>query len=473
MTSETQPARRSSVPPPVEQFDLVVIGAGPSGGTAAAAAAAMGQSVAIVEMADAPGGSAVHTGRLPGETLRECALFLASHTSRDLEGVSVRFSKEATMEGLHRRTIAIAAAEAARIRGGLEKLGVRYIHGRARFDDTHTLRVERDGASIYVKGRYFLVSTGSGPLRPKIVPFDSPRVHDTDGIVRLAEVPGSLVILGAGIIGCEYASMFAAFGSKVTLVDTRTEIMPFLDRELVGRLLEAMARSGITVIRGMKWDAIHAFDDLVTVDLADGRTLDTDHLLYAAGRVGHSSNLGLERIGILPDGRGYIPVDDGYRTEVQHIFAAGDVIGPPGLASTSMEQGRAAIRALFEKKHEPLTALPFGVNTIPEVSGVGETEESAKKKNLDVVIGRADHGANARGLIIGDRDGLTKLVVDRTSRKLLGVHVAGDRATELVHIGQVAMAAGATVDVFAGMVWNYPTIAESYANAAHDAIAKL
>jgi len=473
MTPETPSPRRSSSPPPPEEFDLIVVGAGPAGVSAAVRASAAGKSVAIVEMAQEPGGSAVHTGRLPSETMRECALFLASHASRALDGVSVRLSKTTTIEALHRRTSAIVAAETKRIREELEQTGVRYVRGRGRFEDPHSLRVELDGSTIYLKGRNFLVSTGSEPRRPKIVPFASNRVHDIDGVVRLAEVPPTLVILGAGVIGCEYASLFAALGSKVTLVDTRAEILPFLDREVVAHLVEAMTRVGITFIPAMKWDAIHAFDDLVTVDLADGRTLDTDHLLFAAGRVGRSNNLGLERIGILPDARGYIPVDDAFRTEVPHILAAGDVIGPPGLASTSMDQGRAAICRLFGFEHPTPTPLPYGVNTIPEVSSVGETEESAKKKGLDVVVVRAAHDENVRGLIAGDRDGLTKLVVDRATRRILGVHIVGERATELVHIGQTAMATGAPVDVFANLVFNYPTLAESYRHAATRALALL
>lgn len=469
------PKRASVPPPPTEQFDLVVIGGGPAGEKAAAQAAYFGKSVAIVEMAKDPGGAAVHTGTLPSKTLRESALYLSGHRSRDLYGVAVELSKEATIDALQRRTAAIAVGESRRIRANLDRHGVRYYHGRGRFEDPHTLRIEQGEDSIYVKGRYFVVATGSKPNRPRIVPFESDRVHDTDEIVHLQEVPPTLVVLGAGVIGCEYACMFAALGTKVTLVDTRAHIMPFLDREMVERLVVAMQRLGITFIPAMKWDAIHAFDDLVTVDLADGRTLDTDHLLYAAGRVGNSWNIGLERIGVMPDARGYIPVDDAYRTEVSHILAVGDVIGAPALASTSMEQGRVAVCRAFEfdYKQALTTMLPYGIYTIPEISCVGETEESAKKKGLDVVAGRALFAENARGLITGDVEGMTKLVVERGSRKILGVHVIGERASELVHIGQTAMAAGATVDVFIEMVFNYPTLAESYKYAAYQVLGQL
>jgi NAD(P) transhydrogenase len=477
--------QRTSVPPPAAQtFDLVVIGAGPAGEKAAAQAAYFGKSVAIVEMAEHPGGAAVHTGTLPSKTLRESALYLSGHRARHLYGVAVELSKEATTETLQRRTVAIAAAESGRIRANLERHGVKYFHGRGRFEDAHTLRVDplpnAEGVPstekpTLLKGHYFLVSTGSEPARPKIVPFSSNRVHDTDEIVRMQEVPPTLVILGAGVVGCEYACMFAALGTKVTLVDTRAQIMPFLDREMVSRLVAAMQRLGVEFIPATKWGAIHAFDDLVTVELADGRVLDTDHLLYAAGRTGRSWNLGLEHIGIMPDGRGYIPVDDAFQTEVSHILAAGDVIGPPALASTSMEQGRVAVcRAFgFEYKQAVATMLPFGVYTIPEISCVGETEASATKKGLDFVVGRSLYAENARGLITGDVEGMTKLLVDRTTRKILGVHVIGERASELVHIGQTAMAAGAAFDVFIEMIFNYPTLAESYKYAAYDALGKL
>lgn len=473
---------RMSVPPHAEEFDLVVIGAGPAGEKAAAQAAYFGRRVAMVELANNPGGAAVHTGTLPSKTLRESALYLSGHRARDLYGVAVELSKEATTDTLQRRTTAIAASESLRIRKNLERHGVVYFRGRGRFEDEYTLRVEDPEAPAeakvrltYLKARHFLVATGSEPLRPKLIPFGSDRVHDTDEIVHMQEVPPSLVILGAGVIGCEYACMFAALGTKVTLVDTRASIMPFLDREMVERLIAAMTHMGVEFIPSMKWGAVHAFDDLVTVELADGRVLDTDHLLYAAGRSGRSWNLGLERIGIMPDGRGYIPVDDAYRTEVPHIMAAGDVIGPPALASTSMEQGRVAVcRAFgFDYKHAMAEMLPFGVYTIPEISCVGESEASAAKKGLDVVIGRARFSENARGLITGDIEGMTKLVVDRASRAILGVHVIGERASELVHIGQTAMLAGAPVDLFIDMIFNYPTLAESYKYAAYDAIGQL
>ncbi len=472
----TNPKRASVPPTQIEQFDLVVLGAGPAGSAAAAEAAALGKSVAMVEMSHGPGGTAVHSGTLPSKILRETALAIVSPRARRLEGLVVELAQGATVETLQSPAAGIAAAEVARIRTDLERHGVRYYEGKARFEDAFTLRIQREAeSSVFVRGRHFLVATGSKPLRSRIVPFESSRVHDTDGIVHLGEIPPTLVILGAGARGCELACTFAALGSKVTLVDARARILPYLDGELVERLVGAMQRMGITFLPGMKWGAIHAFEDLVTVDLADGRTLDTDHLLYAAGRVGNSWDIGLERIGIMPDGRGYIPVDDAFRTEVEHILAAGDVIGPPTLPSTSMAQGRLAARRAFGGKPPTAaaTTFPYGVHSIPELCSLGETEDSAAAKGLDVVVGRAPFAECIRGLVTGDVDGMTKLVVDRSTRKLLGVHVIGERATALVHIGGTAMAAGATVDLFLEMAFNHPTLAESYRRAAEEALTAI
>lgn len=469
--------QRISQPPPgerVESYDLVVLGGGPAGTVAAAEAARLGKRVALVERGKTSTGGTLISGTLPSKTLREAAAYLGGQRARHLDGVEVGLAKGTSVDSLLDRSGAIARSESARIRGSLEKLGVRYYQGIGKFEDAYTLGVDGD-EPLKLRARFFLIATGSEPLRPRLVPFASNRVHDPDGILRLPEIPPSLVVLGAGAVGCEYACAFAALGTKVTLVDTRHEILPYLDREVVHQLLDAMGRRGIEFIPHMKWGAVHAFDDLVTVDLADGRTLDCDHLLYAAGRTGRSWGLGLERIGVMPDGRGYIPVDDAYRTEVPHILAAGEVIGPPSQAPAAMEQGRVAIQRAFGGSAEvrPIALLPVGVYTIPEVSGVGETEQTCQKKGLHYVVGRSFFSNNVRGMISGDVEGMTKLVVERDSRKLLGVHVSGERATELVHIGQTALVLGATVDVFANMVFNYPTLGETYRHAAEEAIAAL
>ncbi|HEX3850954.1 MAG TPA: FAD-dependent oxidoreductase, partial [Polyangiaceae bacterium] len=287
--------------------------------------------------------------------------------------------------------------------------------------------------------------------------------------------PTSLTILGGGVIGCEYACMFAALGIGVTLVDARAEILPFLDAEIVARLKSAMIKLGIRMVQGQRWTKILRTEKGVTTTLADGSTIENEQLLFAAGRSGCAADLGLDKVGLAPDSRGYIPVDKEYRTKVPHIFAAGDVIGFPALASVSMEQGRVAMCHAFDfgYKKAVATEMPYGIYTIPEVSSFGETEETCKEKKIDYVVGRALYENNARGKITGDLEGITKLVVATETRKVIGIHVIGERATELVHIGQVAVHLGATVDLFIDMVFNYPTLADSYKYAAYDCLAAL
>lgn len=459
-------------------FDLVVLGAGPAGEKAAAQAAYFGKTVAIVEMAREPGGAAVHTGTLPSKTLRESALYLSGHRGRDLYGVALELGHDATLRSLQRRTTAIAARESARYRQNLDRHGVRYFHGRARFEDARTVRVDGpDEARLH--GTFVLIATGSEPRRPSNVPFDSPLVHDTDEVVELDALPGSIVVLGAGVIGCEYACMFAALGIRVTLVDPRADILGFLDVELVDRLRVAMTHLGITLRLGEAWGDVTLASASegggVATTLAGGERLVADHLLFAAGRIGRTAGLDLQAIGLAPNARGYLDVDDAYRTKVPGVLAAGDVIGFPALASVSMEQGRVAVcRAFgFDYKSGVGALLPYGIYTIPEVSSVGESEASARAKGLDVVVGRAPFAENARGMITGDLEGMTKLVVERGTRRILGAHVIGERASELVHIGHAAMAAGATVDVFIDMVFNFPTLAESYKYAAYACLRAL
>ena len=458
-----------------ESFDLVVIGGGPAGEKAAAQAAYFGKRVALVERADEPGGAAVHTGTLPSKTLRESALYLSGHRSRRLYGVAVNLEKEATLRGLQQRTDAIAVAESARIRANLARHDVTYVHGSARFADAHRVEVMlAEGGTRTLRGEFVLVATGTRPRRPDDIEFESPLIHDSDEVLELDALPTSITILGAGVIGSEYACMFGALGIPVDLVDTRERILGFMDHEMVDALVDAMKRLGITLHLGQRWGAVRVDGDEVVTELGEGE-LRTNHLLFAAGRTGNTDALQLDRAGLEANSRGQLVVDDVYRTSVPHILAAGDVIGFPALASTSMEQGRVAVCHAFgfEYKRAVSGTLPYGIYTIPELSSVGETEESATEQGLDYVVGRAFYRDNARGQITGDVEGLTKLVVERGSRRILGVHVIGERASELVHIGQVAMLAGATVDVFIEMVFNFPTLAESFKYAAYGCLGAL
>jgi len=454
-------------------YDLIVIGAGPAGEKAAAQAAYFGKSVAVIEAEPEPGGAAVHTGTLPSKTLRETALYLSGHRNRQLYGVAVELAPDATVRRLIERKDAIAATASATIRWNLERHRIAYCRGRGRFADAHTVEIEDDGTRLW--GDYILIATGSRPFRPADIDFSDHAISDSDEILAIDRLPRDLTILGGGVIGCEYACMFAALGVQVTLVDARPEILPFLDLELIARLRQSMAALGIRLVQNVKWTSVVRSGDIIATTLSSGERLETERLLFTAGRVGNTEGLGLDRIGVTPNSRGYLEVDAAYRTAVPHVMAAGDVIGFPALASVSMEQGRVAIcRAFgFAYKSAVSQLMPYGVYTIPEVSAVGETEQTAREKNIDVVVGRALYSSNARGQITGDSEGMTKLVVDRATRKVIGAHAIGERATELVHIGQAAIHMEAPVDLFIDMVFNYPTLAESYKYAAYECLAAL
>jgi NAD(P) transhydrogenase len=459
----------------LEHFDLVVIGAGPAGEKAAAQAAYFKKRVAIIECEPEPGGAAVHTGTLPSKTLRETALYLSGYHARELYGVAVELDRSATLPRLMSRKNAIAAAEARSFRQNLAKHDVRYYQGHGRFVDEHTVSISSSAGETRITGDFVLISTGSKPLRPADIDFADDWIHDSDEILTIHDLPNSMTILGGGVIGCEYACMFAALGVGITLVDARPEILPFIDSEIVLRLKAAMIKLGIRMVQGQRWTKVLRTEKGVTTTLADGSTIENEQLLFAAGRSGCAADLGLEQVGLAPDSRGYVPVDKEFRTKVPHIFAAGDVIGFPALASVSMEQGRVAMCHAFGFGYKKAVAaeMPYGIYTIPEVSSFGETEETCKEKKIDYVVGRALYENNARGKITGDLEGITKLVVAATTRKVIGVHVIGERASELVHIGQMAITLGATVDVFIDMVFNYPTLSDSYKYAAYDCLGAL
>jgi NAD(P) transhydrogenase len=460
---------------PDSGFDLVVIGAGPAGEKAAAQAAYFGKRVAVVECAPEPGGAGVHTGTLPSKTLRESALYLSGHRARELYGVAVELEAGATLPRLMARKASIAESESRRIRDNMERHGVTYIEGKGRLDGPNAVVVDTRSGERRMETRFVLIATGSRPHRPRGIAFEDDKIHDSDEVLHIEKIPRSLAVLGGGVIGCEYACMFAALGIEVVLVDARDQILPFLDGEIVERLVLAMKKLGVRLVQGQRWGDVIARESEVTVVLADGTRLSTEHLLFAAGRSGNTDGLGLEAVGVVLDSRGYVEVDREYRTSVPGVLAAGDIIGFPALASVSMEQGRVAVcRAFgFEYKRSVAELMPYGIYTIPEIGAVGETEETCRSAGIDYAVGRAPYAQNARGKIAGDLDGLTKLVVDAETRRLLGVHAIGERATELVHIGQAALHLEGTVDLFIDMVFNFPTLAESYKYAAYDCLGNL
>jgi NAD(P) transhydrogenase len=461
--------------PELEHFDLVVIGAGPAGEKAAAQTSYFKKRVAIIECEAEPGGAAVHTGTLPSKTLRETALYLSGYRARELYGVALELDRDATVPRLMSRKNAIAAAESRSFRKNLAFHDVHYVHGRGRLVDAHTVSVSSKAGERRISADFILIATGSKPHRPAEIDFADDWIHDSDEILTIDDLPTSMTILGGGVIGCEYACMFAALGVQITLVDARAEILPFLDFEIVARLKAAMIKLGVRLVQGQRWTTVLRSRNGVVTTLTDGSTIENQQLLFAAGRTGCVADLGLENVGLAADSRGYIPVDQEFRTKVPNIFAAGDVIGFPALASVSMEQGRVAMCHAFGfgYKKAVSTEMPYGIYTIPEVSSYGETEETCQQKKIDYVTGRGLFENNARGKITGDLEGITKLLVDAKTRKLIGVHVIGERATELVHIGQTAIHLGATVDLFIDMVFNYPTLADSYKYAAYHCLAAL
>jgi NAD(P) transhydrogenase len=459
-----------------DDFDLIVLGAGPAGEKGAAQAAYFGKRVAIIEREPAPGGAAVHTGTLPSKTLRETALFLSGYRQRDLYGVTVQVEPDLAVAKLITRKEAVRDVETARILRNLDAHGIEQIRGLARFVDAHTVEVERDTGPRRLTAEAILIATGSHPFHPPGIPFDDADVHDSDSILGIHRLPDSLTVLGGGVVGCEYASLFAALGVNVHLVDGRARLLPFLDLEMGERLLQAMIDHGVSCHLG---DSVREVcrneGGELRCTLSSGIRLTSEKVLVASGRGGNTGELNLDAAGVATDARGCVVVDEAFRTAVPSIYAAGDVIGFPALASTSMEQARVGVcRAFgFEYKQEVSSLLPYGVYTIPEVSCVGHSEQEAERQRIDIVVGRAFFRDNARGQIVGDRDGMIKLVFDRATRRLIGCHCIGERASELVHIGQAIIALGGKVETLIEMVFNYPTFGEVYKYAAYDALSRL
>lgn len=458
-------------------YDLVVIGCGPAGEKGAVQAAWYGKSVLVIDRAAEPGGAAVHTGTLPSKTLRETALHVSGLRTQALYGGGVQpVDPQQTAQLLATRRQAIAQAESLRMRHNLERHGCTLVQGHARVTGPHEVLVNlMGGEAVTVRGEVILVATGTRPHRPGRIPFDGERVFDSDTILSLNRVPARMVVIGGGVIGCEYACMFAALGVAVTILDGRDPIIPYLDREILGALRGAMESLGIVFRLGMGWEDVERTEAGVCCRLSSGEVLSSDVLLFAAGRTGNTEYLGLEAVDLQPDARGLLAVDASYRTAVPSIVAAGDVIGFPALASTAMEQGRMAVCHAFgfHYRHGVSALLPYGIYTIPEVSTVGLTEEGCQAQQKPYVVGRCWYRDLPRGQITGDTQGVTKLIVCPQTRHLLGVHVIGGRASELVHIGLAIMQVGGRVDDLIDMVFNYPTLSESYKYAAYDALGAL
>lgn len=458
-----------------KSYDLVVIGAGPAGISGAVTAAVFGRSVALIERDPAIGGAGINTGTIPSKTLRETALTLSGIRARKLQ-VEMVLRQETTIADLMRHERAVTDSARNLQLHRLRHFDVDILYGAASFVDPNTVRVNlRGGSDLYLRASKILIASGSSPYRPPEFPFGDPRIHDSNEILDLGRIPRSLVVVGAGVIGCEYACTFAALGTRVWLIDAREELLSFLDRDIAHTLEAAMERAGVEFVWKEKVEKCTTpAGEEVILTLTSGRTICTEGVLVAAGRSSNTDSLNLQAAGITPGKRGVIPVDANYRTEVPNISAAGDVIGFPALASTSLEQARVAVCHAFELgfKNELPHLLPTGIYTIPEVSMVGETEQSLTEIGVEYLVGRATYLDNPRGKIIGDDTGMLKLIFRADDMKLLGVHAIGEQATELIHIGLVAMLTGSGADLFNQACFNYPTLGDLYKYATYDAMLR-
>lgn len=459
----------------VQRYDLVVIGAGPAGEKGAVQAAYFGKRVAIIEEAS-PGGAVCHTGALPSKTLRETALMLSGFKARDLYGADLSLRRSATVSDLlyHERNVRTAYQDS--VEENLARHGVDIHVGGGSFDDIDTVRVTPvEGANYCLRGDKILIAAGSSPSRPTTFPFDSLRVWDSDDVIGLSFMPDRMAIVGGGIIGAEYACTFAALGIDVTLIDGRTVLFPFVDDD-VRQILERQMRAlGVELIQEDRVTECTATDDGVSMRLASGRKYGGDAVLVAAGRRGKTATLMLANAGLTATEKGTIPVNEFFQTAVPHIYAAGDVVGFPALASTSMEQARLAVVHAFDLKYKESVGpvLPMGIFTIPEIGIAGQTEAALEEAGTDYVVGRAYYSQNARGRIIGDSEGMLKLIFRPDDMGLIGVSVIGEAATEVVHVGLMALMMEATSEVFIEMCFNYPTLGQLYKYATYDAMGAL
>jgi len=456
-------------------YDMLVIGSGPAGQKAAVQAAKLGKKVGIVERQEAVGGVMVNTGTIPSKSLREAVLYLSGFHQRDLYGAAYRVKKDITMEDLAFRCNHIVKEEIDVIHNQMARNHVALLFGTATFVDPHRLAIHRFGARVEHTADFFVVAVGTRPSRPPHVPFDDRTIIDTDGLLRLKTLPKSLIIVGGGVIGSEYASILATMGIEVILVDRRPRLLEFADAEIIEALQTQMREIGVTLYLDEEVVSIEQTgESQVAIRLASGTHLRAPLVMYSAGRVGASEGLNLAAIGVTPDERGRLKVNERFQTAVPHIYAAGDIIGFPALASTSMQQGRLASCHAFgmaAKRADHL--LPFGIYAIPEVSMVGPTEEELNARGVPYEVGVARYQEIARGKLIGDQIGMVKLLFHRRNRKLLAVHAIGEGATELIHIGQAVMSFGGKIDFFVENVFNYPTLAECYMVAALAGLNRL
>lgn len=461
-------------------YDLVVLGSGPAGQRAAIQAAKLDKRVAVIERKTVVGGVSVNTGTIPSKTLREAVLYLSGYRERNFYGASYSVKQNITMADLLLRTDQVIRHEIDVTRHQMIRNRVELISAYGSLVDAHTIRLEHTDSHTVrtVTTANIGIAVGTEATLDSHIPFDGQRIITSDDILKLDCLPRTLTVVGAGVIGCEYASMFATLGVRVTLIDKRPKLLPFIDEEMSDALTYHLRENRVTMRLGEEVSGIEQIEDehgpRVRINLASGKQIITERALYSIGRTGNTSRLNLESAGLKPDDRGRLKVNGNYQTEVPHIYAMGDVIGFPSLASTSMEQGRIAVCHAFGQQADSVPELfPYGIYTIPEISMVGKNEEELTKEGVSYEIGKARYKEIARGQIIGDSTGLLKLIFNCKDRKLLAVHIIGEGASELVHIGQAVIAFGGTIDYFIDTVFNYPTLAEGYKTAAFDGINRI
>ncbi|MEN9344209.1 MAG: hypothetical protein RLZZ453_996 [Chlamydiota bacterium] len=456
----------------MEKFDLIVIGTGPAGEKAAVKAAYFGHKVAIIEKENSLGGAEVNTGTLPSKTLRETALFLSGKFEEGVYGVERNLEHPASIQDFMYRKNYVCSAVNEAIEENLLKHHVTIFHGTAQFVDPHTIALST-GKTLYAD--YIIIATGSYPYHPPLIPFDGKKIHDSDTILNLTRFPKSLCIVGAGVIGCEYATIFSAMGTKVFLINDKDHILPFVDYEISQELMTQMRSSGIEILFDESIASVKAplqDADPITICLKSGKNIVSDMFLFAAGRSGNTEALQCEKIGLTIGKRQTVIVDKQYRTNIPNIFAVGDVIGFPALASTSMDQGRVAVAHIFQTQdleHLP-SHFPYGIYTIPEVSMVGITEEEAKKQNISFCIGKAYYTDMPRGKILGVKSGFLKILFAKDSLEILGVHIIGRIASELIHYGVNLVEQKKTLHHVIGEVFNFPTLHELYKYASYNGL---
>ena len=456
-------------------YDLIVIGSGPAGEKGAARAAYEGKKVALIEMSSILGGTVASSG-VPTKTLRETALRISGFMQRDIYGVDLRYKDELDVQTFmyHERQVRTAVQTGVAL--NLEQHHIHCYTGVASFDDPHTIRIASAPGEITITGDIILIATGSRPVRPATYPFNHPNVYDSTTILNMHKLPKSLTVVGGGIVGCEFACLFGALGIEVNMIHPAEHLFPFVDHEISRLLLDSMREMGMNLYMPERVAEIVTTEDRneIKVVLDSGVQIMTEALLAAVGRASNTENLRLENAGVQVGERGLLKVNQFYQTEVPHIYAAGDVIGFPALGSTSMEQGRLAVTHAFQLNYKmtPANQVPYGIWTIPEISMVGETEQTLQARSQAYIVGKARYNRNPRGMVLGDQFGLLKLIFSATDLKLLGVHIIGQEACELIGVGLIALETNATAYNFINLTFNFPSLTDMFKYAAYDALGE-